>query len=116
MLSLKFNTKLYRLQPQAVLAAMVVERVFARHDIVQCVITSGSDGKHRPDSLHYSGYALDFRSKNVPPQLKHEVLEEIRAALGADFDVLLEGLDTPHEHYHVEWDPKGGPHPSEAIV
>lgn len=80
-------------------------------------ITSANDGEHKDGSLHYINRAFDFRTRNVTvpasadPRagsasiLREKVLQEwasrIRAALGHNYDVVLE-----KDHLHVEWDPK----------
>ena len=75
-----------------------------------CVVTStrysDPQDRHGRGSLHYKGLAVDLRSKHLATdQLKHEVLIEIRQRLGSDYDVLLESLGKPYEHYHIEYDP-----------
>jgi hypothetical protein len=34
-------------------------------------------------------------------------VQEVKGSLGIHFDVVLEGIGTPNEHLHVEYDPKG---------
>lgn len=65
------------------------------------VITSGTEGKHKRNSKHYTGEALDFRSYMLPAQQVKEVVEMVSHKLGPDFDVVAEAY-----HIHVEWDPK----------
>ena len=73
----------------------------------QCVITSAADGNHKPDSFHYKNLALDLRSRDLPnEQVKLDVLLSLRDALGENYDVILESLGKPGEHYHLEFDPK----------
>lgn len=69
------------------------------------VITSGIDGKHRTDSLHYSGNAFDFRTNSVSRSDLHQLVHTIQDALGDNFDVLLEHEGRANEHLHVEFDP-----------
>ena len=66
----------------------------------ECVLTSGIDGKHREDSLHYSGQAFDFRTRNVPAADLAHLVATLAQALGDEFDVVLE-----ETHLHVEFDP-----------
>lgn len=101
---LKPGVKLTELSPQMALAAQVVEGCY-RERLIPCVITSGNDSTHSPNSLHYAGLALDFRTKNVSNR-KKELAGQIQAALGANFDVLLEDEGGPNEHLHVEYDPE----------
>ena len=99
---LKAGVRLAGLQPQMVLAAMVVNEIYGD---TECVITSANDSKHSAASLHYKGCALDFRTHNYTND-KVYLRDKIKAALGQDFDVVLEAVGTPNEHLHVEYDPK----------
>ena len=65
------------------------------------VITSGTDGRHMEGSLHYLGLAFDFRTRHVQPDDRMALTASLQAALGDDFDVILE-----HDHIHVEYDPE----------
>jgi len=103
-IALKAGVSLRNLQPQALLAAIVADQVFAAHAVWHpggerlCVITSANDSKHKPNSLHPKGLALDIRTRTVA---NAEVLAEIIGHhLGPDFDVIAES-----DHIHVEWDP-----------
>lgn len=72
----------------------------------EVVITSGMDGRHMPNSYHYSLRALDIRTKNFPSvTAKYEFVELLKEELGDEYDILLEGLGKAHEHVHVEFDP-----------
>lgn len=81
-------------------AAHIVDGIYTKHDVLDCVITSGSDGKHSEHSLHHKGRALDFRTRNIPSTLRKTVEQEIGQALGDNYDVVLEST-----HLHVEYDP-----------
>ena len=62
-------------------------------------ITSANDGKHMKNSLHYSGKAIDIRSRDMAnPTL---VAYYLNIWLGSDFDVIFEG-----DHIHIEYDNK----------
>ncbi len=67
------------------------------------VVTSLMDGDHMPTSLHYAGMALDLRTRGIGPGQQAEIVAALKAALGASYDVVLEG-----DHIHVEYDPKVG--------
>ena len=102
MIRFKQGVRLTDLSPQMVLAAMVVDSVYTKHGIMDCVVTSGSDGKHSTNSLHYrGGRALDFRTRNIPPLHRNSVAQEIGVSLGENYDVVLEAT-----HLHCEYDPK----------
>jgi hypothetical protein len=106
MIKLLPSVSLKGLTPQMSAALPIVGGVYGKHD-VDCVCTCGSNGKHSRTSLHYSGNALDFRTKHLDPSLKATILSEVQQALSAEFDVLLEDMRGPNEHLHVEWQPKG---------
>ena len=63
----------------------------------ELVITSGKDGKHGDNSLHYQGKAVDLRIWNVLETLVNRLKEH----LGPQYDVVLE-----KDNIHVELDPK----------
>lgn len=105
MIIVKEGVVFKRLTPEMLHVMDVVESVFEGFKI-DPVITSAADGKHRVGSLHGYDQALDWRSKNLPSDsAKQEVLRELREILGSDYDVILEALGRPNEHYHIEYDP-----------
>jgi len=80
---------------------MVAESVY-RDRGYDCVVTSAIDGVHSHGSRHYSGLAVDLRTRNIDAEdMKRMVFNDIKHALGADFDVVLE-----ETHLHIEFDPK----------
>ena len=68
-----------------------LDALWLKHGM-ELIVTAGTDGKHRVGSLHYLGLAADLR---------FPLRDEIRAALGPDWDVVWES-----DHVHVEFDPK----------
>lgn len=64
-------------------------------------ITSGVEGEHIPGSFHYSGNALDWRTKDIPHGKLPELLNKLTTSF-PEMDVLYEA-DPPH--IHIE--PKG---------
>lgn len=97
---IKAGVDLRGIKPQMAVAFAIAQDVYRHYD-VPCVITSCSDGKHGPNSLHYSGNALDLRTHHLRSEQVHPVFIKIKEALGQQFDVVLEG-----DHIHVEFDPK----------
>jgi hypothetical protein len=71
-----------------------------------CIITSACDGTHSPTSLHYSGNAIDYRTKHLPDTHKMLLEGRIQSRIGKDFDVILEDMGNDNEHLHVEYQPK----------
>ena len=99
-MQIKPGVRLLGLQPQMTVALSVAESVYARYG-AECVLTSAVDGNHSRASLHYKGYAVDLRIWNVPQSKRPTLVNDLREALGTEYDVILE-----RDHIHVEWDPK----------
>jgi len=72
---------------------------YAKHG-KDVVITSGIDGSHKSNSLHYKGRALDLRTRHLSDGQRVEIMTELKARLGPNYDVLFEG-----NHFHIEYDP-----------
>lgn len=112
---LKQGVSLEGIVPQIVFAAFVADECYKRRGL-ECVITSANDGTHSPNSLHHSKRgkysdglcrAIDLRTHYVELNgLEIGLVNELKDRLGPDFDVVLEGVATPNEHIHLEWDPK----------
>ena len=98
---IKNGVDLRGLTPQMAIAYIIACRCYGQYD---CVITSASDGKHGPNSLHYNGQALDLRTRHINGQGLQLVVDKLKEALGSQFDVVLES-----DHIHVEFDPKDKP-------
>lgn len=67
-------------------------------------ITSGNDSAHMPESKHFLGKALDFRTKHLTSTAHAlAVRDKLRAALGPQFTVILEDFGQNNEHIHVQF-------------
>lgn len=64
-------------------------------------ISSVTDSKHGKDSLHPKGRAIDVRTWNLKHKTPEQMAELLRAALGRDYDVVVE-----QTHIHIEYDPE----------
>lgn len=100
MLKLKRGVVVQGLGTETLLAAVVAQTVYAKHG-KDCVITSALDGQHSETSLHYSGNALDLRTRHLDAGQAEAITDDLQDALGDDYDVVLEG-----NHIHVEYQPK----------
>lgn len=97
--TLKQGVRVAGIRPEIALAIQVADGVWERQGS-ELVVTSITDGKHSPTSLHYSGAAADFRIWNIDAQ---RAKEDLKDALGGDYDVVLE-----KDHIHCEFQPKSG--------
>ena len=83
-----------------------INNIFIEYAGRDGVITSGRDGQHGANSLHYSGEAIDLRSRDLTPAQVNNVIMALRNILGNDYDVVDEHTDNMESpHIHVEYDP-----------
>lgn len=90
------------------------DNIFKAHADREAIGTSGNDLHHGNNSIHYhikgtipsdalyseSG-AIDLRSRDVLESKKDIILQELKEALGSDYDIILEST-----HIHIEYDAK----------
>ena len=105
----KADVDLFKLQQVVKDALLAIEAVrLAALKATQAkplVITSGAEGevgdrRHRPNSLHYEGLAIDIRVRDYVWCL----IEMLKTRLGVGWDIVEEG-----DHIHIERDPKKKP-------
>lgn len=102
-MTLKDGVKFENTRREIWYAIGVAEVLYKTHGL-SLVVTSLEDGQHLETSLHYSGRAVDLRTRNIPVELLRTVhggLVNILNPLG--YDVILE-----KDHIHIEYDPKHG--------
>lgn len=97
---IKEGVILLGVSPEVVWAWSALQWVFRRYGY-DAVVTACVDGKHMRASLHYSGHAMDIRSRDIPPLTQQKILTEGKVAIGENFDFILEG-----DHFHLEFQPK----------
>lgn len=100
-LRLKPGVRIHGLRPEVVLALQVLVGSFGKAGGYDVTVTAGIDGAHSPGSLHYSGAAVDIRTRDVPKEKLPSIVADARESLGADFDLVVES-----DHLHVEFEPK----------
>ena len=92
-MKIKSGVSLAGLQPCMREAIIAANKVMRSHS-VPLVITSGTDGCHSAGSLHYYGYAIDIRTRQLSDVTGAH--KELKAMLPG-FDVILE-----RTHIHIE--------------
>jgi len=108
--SLKVGVDLRSLAPQWGIAYPIIQSIFNARGY-SCVVTNGNERTPKqlaakPNTLHPSGKALDFRTKHIPVMEKAHLRDDIIVALGPQWDVVLENMGLDQEHIHIEFDPK----------
>ena len=103
MIQVKAGVDLRGIGTEILLGVTILDAVFAAHG-AKLLITSCRDSKHMEKSKHAIGDAVDIRLASrwvTTANIDLTVLNEARAALGDQFDLVLES-----DHYHCEFDPK----------
>ena len=94
---LKAGVKVGGLQPEMLLAVMIVQEILRVFNI-ETVITSGLDGVHSKNSKHYVGRAVDIRTRDIRPDTLPGIAQELQSRLGGEYYVLLEPT-----HIHIQF-------------
>ena len=94
---LKPGVRIHGIKPEVLFALNVLESIWP----TELVVTCGMEGKHGRGSLHYVGYAVDVRTRDLEPEELAALVSVAKDSLGQDFDVVLEKT-----HLHVEFQPK----------
>jgi hypothetical protein len=79
--------------------ALIEAEALWKENSQELVVTAGLDGLHSAGSLHYYGYALDFRIRYFDAAEKPGIARALKERLGGDYDVILHKT-----HIHVELD------------
>lgn len=87
-------------KPELIAGLMVADVIYNKFG-EELVVTSVTDGKHSPTSLHYVGYAADLRTNYFNDVEQEMVVNEMKTWLTDEFDVVLEKT-----HIHLEFQPK----------
>lgn len=100
----KSDVRLDSLSPEICKALIEVYLVYEGLRLSDFCVTSGRDGMHGVDSLHYFGNALDFRTRHLTPEQRisfHNATEKRLRKISEFYDVVLEHSPP---HLHVEFD------------
>lgn len=86
---------------ESMMPALIICESCFRKAGYEFVVTSGVEGRHSPNSLHYFGRAIDCRINHILSDRDVELIADtIRRRLGETYDVVLEA-----DHLHIEYDP-----------
>ncbi len=99
-MKLKQGSKVNGLRTEILLAAIIIDKIYDRHD-AELVITEGTGSKHGRGSLHYVGQAIDIRTNYFTKEQTDLVANEIIESLNEQYDVVIE-----ETHIHIEFQPK----------
>lgn len=102
---IKPGVLLYGIRPEMVIVDGIVQQIFEGMGF-GCVRTSIVGKKHKKNSLHPVGYAVDYRTKHLNSKtIADSIHEELKKALPC-CDILLEYWGQEQSHFHIEFDPK----------
>lgn len=96
-MKIKDGVLLAGLQPSMRKALKEADRIWQQFG-EELVITSALDGEHSAGSLHYYGYALDFRTRYFSDYEKARVFEHLCNSIGKTYTVVHH-----QTHIHVQY-------------
>jgi len=99
-MKIKRGVRVHGMRPELMLVAIAAEPIWRKYH-AELVITSALEGAHRRSSYHYSGSAVDLRTRDFSEENKERAADELRSSLGDDYVVILE-----HDHIHVHFQPR----------
>ena len=94
------GAKVNGIQPEMILAFVIASHIYKEYGI-DCVITEATGAKHSLGSLHYVGFAIDLRTRDMSENMAEIIVTRLKEALGDQYDVVLES-----DHIHIEFQPK----------
>jgi len=91
------------LQPEILDTFLEIQRACDEYG-VDFVVTSGVEGRHKENSKHYEGLAIDVRSREFIDGSKGKecasFCETLRERLDSAYEIIQES-----NHIHIEYDP-----------
>ena len=100
MIAIKEGANVRDLHPKVWEIVYEASDLFAEFDS-DCIITSGLDSKHSQKSLHYLGFAVDLRTRNIDIAHAKYIVSKLRLLRDELYDIILE-----EDHIHIEYDPR----------
>lgn len=103
-MKLKAGVKVDGVKTEILVAWMVALTIWESNGF-ELTVTSCRDGVHKLHSLHYKGWAIDIRTKDLPDlETKEKLVAQLKASLTNDYDVVFEDVGGNNEHVHLEYD------------
>lgn len=100
------SVNIKNIYPELARVLFEIEEIYREGFNASLTITSGNDGKHGKNSLHYQDKAVDLRIKNVPRDKWQELFNRVKTTIPDYFDVVLETNSPGNAHIHLEFQPK----------
>jgi len=101
-MELKKGVKLTGVSTELMFGILVADRIWKNHAKILVITEILPTERHRISSAHNTGRAADLRTHYFDNQEeKEEVAQELREAVGENYDVVLHPT-----HIHIEYDPK----------
>jgi len=94
-----------KLQPPMYFAAGVVECLWRTRVGIMPIMTSGDDGGHGPESLHYQGLAFDVRTGDIVVSQARKLVKHLQNLLDMHGFDIIDEIETK-AHIHIEFQPK----------
>lgn len=98
---LKKGVRLQGIKPELLAGLMVVDTIYKSYDRELVITEIAPTVDHADRSDHNDGRGADLRTSYFPEEIKKQVFNSIKDALGDDF-LLIEHTS----HFHLGWRPK----------
>ncbi len=96
----RHGTSIAGIKPETVIGILIANDVFKSVE-QPCELSSGLEGKHSRNSLHYAGLAFDVSARDVAGSQYESITYLLSKNLGDEFDVIFET-----DHWHIEFQPE----------
>ena len=100
MVQFKDGVSVFGIKEETITVIAILNYYFVTNIDKPLVITSCSDGKHMKNSKHYSGYAIDIRTRHLNTSEINKLKSWFVNHHGMKYDMVIE-----KDHIHVEYDP-----------
>ena len=100
MVQFKVGVSVDGIKKESIALIVILNTYFELRIGKELVVTSCTDGKHMKGSKHYSGYAIDIRTRHLNA-LEISKLAWFKSHYERVYDMVVE-----KDHIHVEYDPE----------